>query len=226
MTLGPASRWSRGNTRVTLMDVAGAVKMSVKTVSLALRGAPTVARETAQYIQDTAVRLGYRARKEKKGALGLTAAYIHHIAYGELIGFIRELAFSYDYVTLIGETAGDPEAERRLITEFSRRGVDGLILVSPRIPNIEIEKVSTIKQPVVTVHRPLGNEHALRFGSLEIDNEAGAYRAVRCLVKKGHRAVAYLAGRLPSSSEQQRRRGYFRALQDCGVPQVSVVNSS
>lgn len=200
------------------MDVAIEAEVSTKSVSMALRGHPGVALETANRIREVAGRLGYVPRRGVGNVLGVAAPYVGHAPYGELLGFIRGHAGAYDYLTLIAETAGDPAMERDLIGEFGRRGVAGMILVGPRLTGPEIEMISRTRQPVVVINAPIGDESTLQFGSVEIDNEAGAYAAVRYLYENGHRKIAYLAGRRPATSEQRRRRGYLRALEDSGVP--------
>src|SRR5213075_552803 len=56
------------------------------------------------------------------------------------------------------------------------------------------------------------------FGSVEIDNERGAYEAVTALIEQGHARIAYLAGRRPATSDEKRRSGYTRALREKGLP--------
>jgi LacI family transcriptional regulator len=55
------------------------------------------------------------------------------------------------------------------------------------------------------------------YSSVTIDNEGGAYSAVKYLIDKGHRKIACLAGPLSSYSAQNRLKGYEKALIDSGI---------
>lgn len=207
--------YAKEPSRVTLMDIAMAADCSVKTVSLALRAHPSVAKDTADRIHKIAKQLGYRGKKiVKTQVIGLIAPYISHIAYGEVISAIRSLASSYGFLVLIGETGGEAETEMRLIDELTRRGTAGLVLIGPRIPHMTIENLARSGQEIVTINTPVGATSPFWFGSVEVDYETGACNAVKYLIDAGHRRIAYLAGRPQSITEQQRRRGYLKALSE------------
>src|SRR6202030_2908366 len=99
----PAAGWLRGGlaahrrvvrtpevtSRVRLADIAAAANVSVKTVSLALRGDQSVSRETPTRIQDLAFRLGYVSRGSKRQVIGVVVPYIGHRVYSDLFGLLR-----------------------------------------------------------------------------------------------------------------------------------------
>lgn len=210
------SRKRKARKEVTLAQVATAAHVSIKTASLALRRHPTVTREVAQSVASAAKALGYRPKTGRRPVLGIVAPQTSHIAYGELISFIRGLASSYDVLTLIAETGGDVRMERRAVEEFTRSGVDGMILIGPRMPAVEIEDLSVRGQSIVTVNFPVGRESEYTFSSIEVDNRLGALQAVEFLATRGRERIAYVAGRPPSTSERHRREGYLAGLEALG----------
>jgi LacI family transcriptional regulator len=203
--------------RVTLADVALAAKVSVKTVSLALRGDPSVSRETSSRVLEHAYRLGYVSRGTKRQVLGVVVPYIGHRVYGDLFGFLRREAASYELTTLLVEGMGDPATEKSLIGELRWRGVDGIVLIAPRLSVEDIDLESRLHQPIVTIGMPTPPSEDVHFARMEIDHEAGGLLATRHLLEHGRSRIAYLAGRLPSASDQGRRNGYRTALQAAGI---------
>lgn len=202
---------------VRLADIAAAARVSVKTVSLALRGDQSVSRDTATRIQELAFRLGYVSRGSKRQVIGVVVPYIGHRVYSDLFGFLRREAASYDFTTLLAEGMGDPAVEKSLIAELRWRGVDGLVLIAPRLAAEDVELESRLHQPIVTIGMPAPASSGNHFARIEIDHAAGGHLATRHLLDHGRQRIAYLAGRLPSASDQGRRLGYHTTLQSAGI---------
>ncbi len=203
--------------RVTLADVAAAAHVSTKTVSLALRGDQSVSRETATRIQEIAFRLGYVSRGTRRQVIGVVVPYIGHRVYSDLFGFLRREASSYEFTMLLAEGLGEPATEKSLLGELRWRGADGVIMIAPRLAAADIDLASRLHQPIVTIGMPTPAGDDLRFARIEIDHEAGGHLATRHLLDHGRSRIAYLAGRLPSASDQGRRLGYTMALRAAGI---------
>jgi LacI family transcriptional regulator len=203
--------------RVTLADVAAAARVSTKTVSLALRGDPAVARATAARVQELAWSLGYVSRGTRRQVIGVVVPYIGHRVYSDLFGYLRREAASYELTTLLAEGLGDPSSEKHLLAELRWRGVDGVILIAPRLAVEDIDRESRLHQPIVTIGMAPPAGHDLGFARVEIDHQAGGRLATEHLLGHGHQRIAYLAGRLPSASDQGRRAGYVKALGAVGL---------
>ncbi|MBV9897090.1 MAG: LacI family DNA-binding transcriptional regulator [Chloroflexi bacterium] len=203
--------------RVTLARIAAAASVSVKTVSLALRGDPSVASKTAQRIQQLALQLGYAGRANRRQTIGVVVPYIGHRVYSELFAYLRQEAATFDFATLLGEGTGDPATEKALIGELRWRGVDGLILIAPRLSADEIDLESRAHQPIVTIGMSVSPGRTCGFNRIEIDHEAGGRLATEHLLAHGRRRIVYLAGRPLSASDQGRRRGYLAALEHATI---------
>jgi DNA-binding LacI/PurR family transcriptional regulator len=203
--------------RVTLAAIAAAARVSTKTVSLALRGDASVARETSARIQELAVRLGYVSRGTRRQVIGVVVPYIGHRVYSDLFGFLRRESASYELTALLAEGLGDPSTEKSLLAELRWRGADGVILIAPRLSVEDIDRESRLHQPIVTIGMPPPAANDLGFARIEIDHHAGGRLAGEHLLAHGHRRIAYLAGRVPSASDHGRRSGFAAALQAAGV---------
>lgn len=195
--------------------VAATAGVSVKTASLALRGEGAVARATSIRVREAAVRLGYVSRGTRRAVIGVIVPYIGHRVYADLFGYLRREASAYDFATLLAEAMGEPATEKALLAELRWRGVDGVILVAPRLAAEDLEMLR-FHQPVVTVGMPTPSLAETGFARIEINHFAGGRVAAEHLLESGKSRIAYLAGRLPSASDQGRRRGYRTSLETAG----------
>ena len=147
----------------------------------------------------------------------MVVPYIGHRVYSDLFGFLRREASSYEFTMLLAEGMGDPAIEKSLIGELRWRGVDGLVLIAPRLSAEDVDLESRLHQPIVTIGMPAPAGDDLHFARIEIDHQAGGRLATRLLLDHGRERIAYLAGRLPSASDQGRRLGYQTALLSAGI---------
>jgi LacI family transcriptional regulator len=204
--------------RPTLKDIAREAQVSTKTVSLALRSDQSVSGPTAARIREIAYRLGYVGRGQKRQVIAVIVPYIGHQVYADLFGFLRREANSTGFTALLAESTGQPTVEKSLIDEFRWRGVDGIVMVAPRMAAADVDRESRLRQPIVTVGMQPPTDPGLEFARIEIDHAAGGRLATQLLIDNGHRRIAYLAGRAPSASDQGRRAGYRAALAAAGIP--------
>jgi len=106
-----------------------------------------------------------------------------------------------------------PDSQRSYDTEIDmmallRQRVDGILLVTTGG-----YKASGL--PVVCVDRlPEG----LNTDSACVDGRGAAKLGVKHLPSLGHRRIAIITGPLTLRNEQERLRGYRRALKDAGLP--------
>jgi LacI family transcriptional regulator len=98
-----------------------------------------------------------------------------------------------------------------------RQRVDGILLVTAGDYRWATESAAAIESgpPVVCVDRlPEG----LETDSVCVDDCGAAELGVKHLLSLGHRQIAIVTGPLTLRNEQERVRGYRRALKDAGLP--------
>jgi DNA-binding LacI/PurR family transcriptional regulator len=133
----------------------------------------------------------------------------------ELRGVVGGLARrGYDLLLLDIEA---PEQRADAVLDFAQRDrVDGLLVISLPLSDLEVDVLARDDLPVVLVdvaHPRL--PHAV------IDDVQGGELAARHLVAKGHRRIGFL-GDLPTNpfgftSSERRRQGFQRALRQAGI---------
>jgi LacI family transcriptional regulator len=70
------------------------------------------------------------------------------------------------------------------------------------------------QRPIVSTGRVLNTGNALGF---KLDNEHGAWMAVRHLIELGHRRIAFVSGPADNIDAAERMAGYQRALREAGI---------
>lgn len=91
---------------------------------------------------------------------------------------------------------------------------DGYVLLTQEVADRVLESLSAREVPVVLVGHDPAHPHV---HSVDVDNFAGAYRAVRHLCRLGHRRIALMLGNPALQESRDRRAGYLQALRDAGA---------
>jgi LacI family repressor for deo operon, udp, cdd, tsx, nupC, and nupG len=194
-----------GPRKVTQKDIADRTGHSLKTVNLALNNSPRVAPAARKAIEDVAAELGYVLHRERSGRLGLVAGAINHPYYSDVIDAIVQAAsLEAGYGIDIRITRGFIGAELQAINELDQLGAEGLLLLSPRLPEARLESLVRRSRPIVVVNADVGARPGLE--SIKVDNERAARDLTAALIARGHQHFAYLSG--PGTQTNfARRRG-------------------
>lgn len=210
--------------RVTLADIARSLGVSESTVSRALNDNPRVSRQTRMRVKAAAEEMGYirdeiakclRVRQtEVLGFItgGFTSSYPNDILQG-----VETTASRMGYSVIVGTSRADPQVERRLITAFLGRKVDGIV-VSPVVSDENVDLYNWLLArgfPIIFVDRHLPE---VKCSYITTDNYKGALLGVLHLIDQGYRRIVCLAGTEAHCFEvQERVRGYTDALDQHGL---------
>ena len=208
----------------TIEDVATLARVSVATVSRALRGLPNVAAPTRLRVEEAAATLAYRpdphASRLAAGrtfTIGMAVPLLGRWYFSQVIAGAHEVLADAGYdLLLVG--VDTLAAARRFVTEWAviQKRVDGLVLADLRLDDDEIEELQSVRAAVATI----GARYA-PFSSVMIDNRAAAVLAVQHLIDLGHRRIGLIGGAptipSPNSVPHERRAGYRQALGAAGI---------
>ena len=205
--------------RATIRDVAAHAGVSVATVSKVINQRYGVAADTMARVQAVISELGYEAslvaqslRNHRTNVIGILVADLEPFSTELLKGAadaIRGSGFEL-VVYSAGGRAGDMVGwERRYLSRLSGTLVDGAVLVTPTVVDVQPGA------PVVAVDPHTGSSN---FPTVDADNLRGARLATEHLLSLGHRRIALLAGRADLQSAKLREQGYREALAAAGVP--------
>lgn len=201
--------------------------MTVSVVLNGARSATRVSEATRLRIQEAAARLHYRPNAVARGlsrrrmdAIGIVSSIINsdedgdlNLYFLEILNGILEAAAKHGQNTTIFSIKDWCEDESKIL-QFCDGRVDGLIFVAPQRLSATFAEALQHHTPFVTMH---ANDILPRAYNLDVDNEGGAYKAVRYLIEQGHTRIAHFPGQLKFEGAQQRLSGYQRALAEAGI---------
>jgi LacI family transcriptional regulator len=217
---GAGARPAASSARIA--DVAARAGVGVATVSRVLNGRVGVRPSTRDRVIEAIDELNYRPSSLARGlslqrtmvVAALLPWFTNPSAVQRVRGIVHGLSGSkYDLMVF------DIEAEdrqRRAFELFDRGDrADGLLVVSTRPPEAEVERLRAADIPCVLIDAVHPS-----FPSVAVDDVAGGEIATRHLVELGHRRVALIGDPPPEFRfdwSRDRTRGYERALAAAGI---------
>lgn len=182
----------------TLTDVAQIAGVSLATASRAFSDPDRLALDTRERVLAAALHLQYEAPLPRGyRTFAVVVPDVANAVFAELIRGIQEQAWHGRHRMILANTAEDSVREQEILQTF-RRGVDGVILASPRLATAAI-KAAIGSTPLVVINR-----EAEFAPSVLMDVEEGMRQAVEHLYALGHRRIAFVPG--PASSWANQRR--------------------
>jgi DNA-binding LacI/PurR family transcriptional regulator len=209
--------------RPTMRDVAAAAEVSLMTVSRVVNGEPGVLPETAARVERAIRSLGYqrndmarqlRSKGQLTHTIGVLVDDLANPFFATLAKAVENAARLRKYVVLIGSSDDNLRREREVISAFCARRVDGLIVVPAAGSHRFLRDQMAAGTKVVCVDRPADG---LAVDTVVVDNKTGALGAVRHLLERGHRQIAYLGDRDDLWTVQERYAGFAEALAEEGL---------
>jgi LacI family transcriptional regulator, repressor for deo operon, udp, cdd, tsx, nupC, and nupG len=203
-----------------IQEVAKQAGVSVATVSRVLNGQNTVSSKTKLKVEEAIKKLNYEPsllgrnlRTSESRLLLILIPSISNPFYLDIIKGIESVAISQNYNILLCETDSIPEKENIYFDLVRKKMADGIISMDPAV-NVETLKKLAERHAIIQC-----SEYAEGSGIpyVTIDNEEASYRAVKHLIKIGHRKVALINSDEKYLYARQRRKGYQRALDERGI---------
>ena len=197
---------ARSSQGPTITQVAEAAGVSRATVSRVLNGRTTVDPLIGARVREVADRLQYRpnltARYLSTGRTMTVSLVIPDLGNPMFQSVLRSLTRAAEadgYGVLVAEA---PTAEREAqIARDARRRCDAVVLVAPRMNDLELEALIGEVSPVVVLNRQLPDP---RIATVGIDYASGMSQLVAHLEALGHRDLLYVAGPPRSAAHHER----------------------
>lgn len=206
-----------------MLDVAALAGVGLKTVSRVVNSERGVSPELEARVRRAIEQLNYRRDANaatlrrlgrKTQTIGLVLEDVSNPFSSALYRALEDAARERGILVFACSCDEDPEREREFIASFRERRVDGIIVVPASHDHGYLYDERRNGTALVFVDRPASH---LDADSVVSDNVAGAARATRHLLERGHRRIGFLGDLLSISTAEERLRGYRQALDGAGV---------
>jgi LacI family transcriptional regulator len=209
---------------VTIKDIAQRLKLSVSTVSRALRGNSEIKPETRRLVKELAAQLNYSPNpialslKEKKSRIiGVVVPEIANTFCAATIAGIEDIAYSRGYHVMTFQSHERYEREVSNVRLLASRRIDGLIISISNTTREygHLEEIIEKRIPLVMFDRVCEDIHTHK---VMVNDYQGAFDAVQHLAREGFRRIAHITLSPHLSITQHRLKGYQDALRQHGLP--------
>jgi LacI family transcriptional regulator len=207
-----------------MRDVATLAGVGVKTVSRVINNEPNVSAVTAEKVSRAARALNYqldvyagnlRRTDRSTGTIGLLVASVANPFSGAIHRAIEDEVHERGFSVFSASLDDDAERERRLVDQFLRRRVDGLILTTITTSQAYLLAEREHGTPFVFVDR---EPRGIDADAVVSANRTGAATGTEQLLRHGHRRIAYLGDRPEILTAGHRRNGFLDAVARRGIP--------
>ncbi len=221
----------KGNgARPTMKDVAALAGVSLKIVSRVINDEQTVdprlqalvraAAESLHYLPDMGAR-SLRRLDRRSSTIAVLLEDLSNPFSATVLRAIEEVAGTHGYSVIGGSLDEDVARERSMAVMMARHRVDGMIIApaSDDQSHLAVEQQAGVA--LVFVDRP---PHGLTADCVVSSSRDGTAGAVRQLLLRGHRRIAFLGDLRQIATEMEREQGYRDALSEFDVePSPSLV---
>ncbi|MBQ4264740.1 MAG: LacI family DNA-binding transcriptional regulator [Clostridia bacterium] len=208
--------------RCTLQDIAERTGFTINTVSRALKDKSDISIATREQIKAVADEMGYirnRAasslRSGRTKTIGVIVGGMSNPYYGIMTDAIQNAAADLGYSILIFCSRDNAELESQVVETALSYQVDGILLFPSAGSERTIQRLKAVGIPCVLMARHLDREED---DYVVCDDEQGGYLAARHLIEAGHKRLGFLSSFDVIYSSPRRLKGFFRALDTCGIP--------
>ena len=208
---------------VTIKDIAKELGISPSTVSKALKSHPDISPATKKAVKELVERWNYKpdpiALSLQGGlskSIGVIVPEIVHYFFSTVISGIEDLANESGYHVMFCQSNESYEREVRAVQTLLASRVDGILVsVSKVTENFDhFRRIIDSGIPLVFFDRICDE---LDTDRVIVDDETGAYEAVKHLILTGCRNIVHLSGPPNLNIGRNRVNGYRKALAEFNV---------
>ncbi|WAJ70591.1 LacI family DNA-binding transcriptional regulator [Catenovulum adriaticum] len=201
-----------------IREVAKRAGVSIATVSRAFTNPDKVSQSSLKKVMDAVDEVGYRPnmmarnfRSTKSYAVVVLVPDFANLFFSKVIRAIQETGQKHGYNILLGETRDSKEREADYLKLVETRQADGVIQLSPHIPEQEL-----LPHPHISAVAACGACDT-PYASVRMDHIAASFSIVNYLISMGHRKIGCISGLSDNPHSRDRLKGYKQALAKAGI---------
>ncbi len=213
--------------RVSSKDVAREAGVSQSTVSRVFNdsGIP-VSEDKKKLILETADRLGYRPsmiarslNQQRTNIIGLLIKNFSNQFYIDALMLFIEKFQQKGYSIMLFNIQSEERVEADLIKALEYQ-VDGVVITSATLESNLVSQFQSFGTPAILFNR-LNDGQSVN--AVCCDNVAGGEVVAEYLIDKGHKELVYIAGEKGSSTNRDRKKGFYNRSKDLGIEDIFMV---
>lgn len=208
----------------TQKELAKLAGVSAGTVSNVISGAAEVSERSRRKVLDAIKTLKYQPnliarslRTNRTHTLGMVIPDITVPFFPKIIRGAESAAREAGFYLSVLDSESNQAREAAMLELLRSQRVEGILLITAGQHRWSAEESEALIAgvPIVCLDRlPEG----LRVDSVCVDDGVAAEMAIAHLLARGHTRIAIITGPLILKNEQERLRGYRRALEKAGIP--------
>ena len=216
--------------KTSITDIAEMTGLSTTTVSRVLSGKAEqyrIGKKSQQKIKAAAEKLNYvpnhfaaNLRTGKSETIALIVPSLNNPFFAGIASYINAEVRKLGYITIIADSAEDPEIERIAIQQLQARNIEGLIIAPCGIDSNYIKQLHDKGLPVICIDRYFED---LDIPYVSTDNYHGAFSATSHLIGNGHKNIVCIQGVKTSTPNKFRVKGFKEAMEKANLNTYDVV---
>lgn len=206
----------------TIKDIARVAGVSTATVSRVINNLGGYNEETEKKVMAVAKSLGYRKNESARSlvqnstnTIGVIMPNVATTFYSEIINGIEDASYENGYSVILTHAGSNGCRIHESLNLMGTRRVDGIIIVSAKLHEAEIESLMSLDIPFILLSTKTNREDT---PYIKVDDFSAAYTAVNYLIENNHRVIG-MAGANPEDpiAGVPRINGYIEALIAHGI---------
>lgn len=205
----------------TIKDVAALAGVSFTTVSHVLNNTRPVSAQARARVLAAVDEIGYlpsavarSLRRSETKIVGVLVPNVRNPFFAELVVGVEEWCRQAGYSVFLCNSDNDPKHQQAYLRTLLEKRIDGLLLSSAGDTETLADTFRHARVPVVTVDRLVPGARADR---VSVNNQLGAFEAVKHLLDLGHRRIGCVSGPGEFEVTQERVAGWRQALSAFGL---------
>ncbi len=200
---------------ITIKDIAKEAGVSYATVSRALNNREDVKPETRRKVLELAKQMGYQPNAIARSLVNQRTNIIALIVPDVSLPFFADLSRSVSneaekagFTTMVCNTGWNRRKEMEMLSVMQEQRVAGIIIKPTGF--YEPGTFDAVDTPLVVFWHPTED----KTNYVEVDHSTGSRLAVKHLIDRGFRHIAFMGGSENSPANQLRRLTYQRVLEE------------
>ena len=203
----------------TIHDVARIAEVGIGTVSRVLNNNPHVKATTREKVLAVIAELNYKPNpiarsmiSRRTNSIGVMIPFFTRPFHIEILRSIEATLHHTSHQLVLYNIETNAQRDAYFLDLPMRHRVDGLLIISLPVEDSIAQGIKNAGIPTVLL-----DTYSPLLTSLVVNNVEGAYQAVTCLIKKGHRRIGFIngltnEGNFKFNQATDRLIGFHRAL--------------